>query len=134
MGKEVVLCGWVQKSRDMNHFVFVDVRDRYGITQVICNNRGDDATDAEKVNYEKAQKLGREYVIKVTGKVTERSNKNANRPTGDIEIIVDTLEVLTESKTPPFLIEDQTDANEGPSSLACCGVARVPLLLARSLT
>lgn len=112
VGQVVTLCGWVQKSRDMNHFVFVDMRDRYGITQVICNNRGDEGTENEKKNYAMAQKLGRESVIKVTGKVTERSNKNAKRPTGDIEIIVDTLEVLTEAKTPPFLIEDKTDANE----------------------
>lgn len=104
-GTPVVLCGWVQKARDLNGMVFVDIRDRYGITQ--CVVAGDDAE-----NYAAAQKLGRECVVRVTGAVTERYNKNANRETGDIEIVVETLTVLSESKTPPFLIEDKTDALE----------------------
>lgn len=106
-GNEVTLCGWVQTARDMNHFAFVDVRDRYGITQCVFPN-----TDATKALYTMAQKLGREFVVKVTGTVKERSNKNKNRTTGEIEVIATSLDVLNVSKTPPFIIEDKTDALE----------------------
>jgi len=110
-GKTVTLCGWVQTARDMNHFAFVDVRDRYGITQAVFPN-GDDATKEQKAMYAVAQKLGREFVVSVTGVVKERINKNKNRDTGDIEIIVSKIDILNTSKTPPFTIEDNTDAKE----------------------
>jgi len=106
-GKTVTLCGWVQTARDMNHFAFVDVRDRYGITQCVFPNE-----NQTKELYAAAQKLGREFVVQVVGEVKERSNKNKNRDTGDVEIIASKLEVLNVSKTPPFLIEDKTDALE----------------------
>lgn len=110
VGKTVTLSGWVQTSRDMNHFSFVDLRDRYGITQVIFPKEGVD--EAGIARYEASNKLGREFVVKITGKVVERSNKNKNRETGDIEIVADSLEVLNSSLTPPFKIEDVTDAQE----------------------
>jgi len=110
VGETVTLSGWVQMSRDMNHFAFVDLRDRYGITQVIFPK--DDA-DAEGLKrYESAKALGREFVIKVSGKVVERSNKNKNRETGEIEIVAEQLDVLNAASTPPFKIEDQTDGGE----------------------
>jgi len=110
VGQTVTLSGWVQQSRDMNHFAFVDIRDRYGITQAIFPK---DESDEEGLKrYDAARQLGREFVIKVTGKVVERSNKNKKRDTGDIELVVDSLEVLTSSLTPPFKIEDVTDAQE----------------------
>lgn len=104
--KKVVLCGWVQKSRDLGGMTFIDLRDRYGITQLVFNMN----TDAELCK--KARKIGREYVIKAKGIVVERSNKNKNMPTGEIEIIVNDLEILNESKVPPFTIEDNTDGGE----------------------
>ncbi len=104
--KEVTLSGWLQASRDFGGMTFIDLRDRYGITQLVFNTT-DDNTLAEK-----AQKLGRECVLKIQGIVKERSNKNPNRPTGDIEIEVKTLDVLNESKTPPFTIEDETDGGD----------------------
>jgi len=110
VGERVTLSGWVQTARDMNHFAFVDLRDRFGITQVIF--RKDGADEAGLKRYEQANKLGREFVIKVSGEVIERSNKNKNRPTGDVEIQADSLEVLNSSLTPPFKIEDETDAQE----------------------
>lgn len=110
VGESVTLSGWVQIARDMNHFAFVDLRDRYGITQVVFPK--DEADSAALERYQKATSLGREFVIKVSGKVVERSNKNKNRPTGEIEIVADTLEILNSSATPPFKIEDQTDAQE----------------------
>eukprot|EP00931_Biecheleriopsis_adriatica_P073423 TRINITY_DN47707_c0_g1_i1.p1 TRINITY_DN47707_c0_g1~~TRINITY_DN47707_c0_g1_i1.p1 ORF type:complete len:640 (-),score=174.37 TRINITY_DN47707_c0_g1_i1:17-1879(-) len=106
----VTLSGWVQISRDMNHFAFVDLRDRYGITQVIFPKEGADAAGLDR--YEKARSLGREFVIKVSGKVVERSSKNKNRPTGDIEVVAEDLQILNAASTPPFKIEDQTDAQE----------------------
>lgn len=106
--RTVTVCGWVQTARDMNHFAFVDVRDRYGITQCVFPN----AEGPAKALYEQAAKLGREFVIKVTGTVKERSNKNKNRDTGEIEVIACEMIVLNASKTPPFLIEDKTDAQE----------------------
>ncbi len=102
----VTLCGWVQKTRDLGGMTFVDLRDRYGITQIVFN-MDDDASLCEE-----ARKLGREYVIQVEGVVTERSNKNNNIPTGDIEITASKLVLLNASKTPPFTIENDTDGGE----------------------
>lgn len=106
VNKEVTLAGWVQKLRKMGKMSFVDLRDRYGITQLVF----DEEHGADLC--EKANKLGREFVIQVTGKVAERSNKNPNIPTGDIEIIVSDLNVLNQSVTPPFTIEDNTDGGD----------------------
>lgn len=106
LGKEVTLAGWVQKSRDLGGMTFIDVRDRYGITQLLFN------MDEDASLCEQARRLSREYVIKITGKVVERSNKNPKLPTGDIEIKVSSVEVLSEAKLPPFLIEDETDGGE----------------------
>jgi len=105
-GKGVTLSGWVSISRDFGGLTFVDLRDRYGITQLVFD------ADSKPDIRQKAQQLGREYVIKVTGIVRERSNKNPNRETGDIEIEVEALDILNESKTPPFTIEDQTDGGD----------------------
>ena len=105
-GQEVVLSGWVQVSRDFGGMTFMDLRDRYGITQLVFNMESNAAL------CEAARKLGREDVIKVKGTVRERSNKNPNRSTGDIEIEISQLEVLNESKVPPFTIEDNTDGGE----------------------
>lgn len=104
--KEVVLCGWVQRSRELGGMTFVELRDRYGITQLAFNMQ----ENAELC--ENARKLGREYVIKATGIVTERSSKNLKIPTGEIEIVVSSLEVLNTSEVPPFTIEDQTDGGD----------------------
>jgi len=116
VGKEVTISGWVQKSRDKRGMAFVDVRDRYGITQcVFINPIGDDASPEKKAQserYETAKSLGREWVVQISGKVIERSQKNKDRPTGDIEIAPATIVVLNKSKTPPFLIETKTDALE----------------------
>lgn len=106
LGQTVTLCGWVQKSRDLGGTTFIDVRDRFGLTQLILNAD----TDAEL--REKARSLGREFVIKVTGKVLERTSKNPKIPTGDIEIAVEELDILNAAKIPPFLIEDETDGGE----------------------
>ncbi len=103
---EVILSGWIQKARKLGGMTFVDLRDRYGITQLVFN----DETDVELS--EKAQKLGREYVIKIKGQVTERSAKNKELPTGDIEIAVSELNVLSKSDVPPFTIEEETDGGE----------------------
>ena len=105
-GKVVTLAGWVQRARKMGGMTFVDMRDRYGVTQVVFNNESD-ATLCEAANH-----LGREYVIQVTGEVAERSSKNANLPTGDIEIIASELKVLNKSEVPPFTIEDDTDGGD----------------------
>lgn len=104
--QQVTLVGWVQRSRDLGGMTFVDLRDRYGITQLAFN------MEVNATLCEQARKLGREFVIQVSGKVVERSSKNANMPTGDIEIIVEQLEVLNSSKTPPFTIEDETDGGD----------------------
>lgn len=106
IGQQVVLSGWVQKSRDLGGMTFIDMRDRYGITQLTF-----DEQDNEDLRSQ-ARNLGREYVIKVTGTVVERSNKNAKMATGDIEIRVSGLEVLNEAKLPPFTIEDETDGGD----------------------
>ncbi len=105
-GRKVTLSGWVQRSRDLGGMTFVDLRDRYGITQLVFNME----TNAELC--ERARKLGREFVIQAEGTVEERSNKNPNMPTGDVEIIVDRFVILNESKLPPFTIEDETDGGE----------------------
>ncbi len=105
-GLVVTLAGWVQRTRKMGGMTFVDLRDRYGITQLVFNQE----VDAELC--EKANKLGREYVVQVTGTVRERSNKNKNIPTGDIEMVVSRLNVLNEAVTPPFTIEDDTDGGD----------------------
>lgn len=106
LGKTVTLSGWVQKSRDLGGMTFIDVRDRYGITQLTFNSDDNESLRSQ------ARELGREYVIKVTGTVIERSSKNNKIPTGEIEIKVSNLEVLNESKLPPFTIEDETDGGE----------------------
>ena len=105
-GQEVTLSGWIQKSRDLGGMTFVDLRDRYGITQLVFN------MDTNKELCEQARNLGREYVVQATGKVTERSNKNLKIPTGEIEIVVSKLIVLNASELPPFTIEDETDGGE----------------------
>ena len=103
---KVKLCGWVQKSRDLGGMTFIDLRDRYGITQLVFNEQ----IDLELCN--KARNMGREWVISIEGEVKERSNKNPNLKTGEIEIEVSTLNVLKASKTPPFTIEDESDGGE----------------------
>lgn len=106
INQEVTLSGWVQRSRDLGGMTFVDIRDRYGLTQLVFNME----TNAELC--EQARKLGREYVISVTGMVAERSNKNLKMPTGEIEIIVNNINILNEAKLPPFTIEDNTDGGD----------------------
>ena len=106
VGQTVTLAGWVQRTRKMGGMTFVDMRDRYGITQIVF----EEAANQELCD--QANKLGREYVIQVTGTVGERSNKNKNLPTGDIEIIASELKVLNASVTPPFTIEDQSDGGD----------------------
>ena len=105
-GKSVTLAGWVQRVRKMGGMIFVDLRDRYGITQLVFNESDDAELCAS------AGKLGREFCIQVEGKVSERESKNAALPTGDIEILVGKLNVLSRSLTPPFTIEDNTDGGD----------------------
>jgi aspartyl-tRNA synthetase len=105
-GKQVVLSGWVQRSRDLGGMTFIDLRDRYGITQLVFNMD----TDADL--YKRARKLGREFVIRIEGTVEERSNKNQSLPTGDIEIKVSKIDLLNKSEIPPFTIEDDTDGGD----------------------
>lgn len=105
-GKTVTLAGWVQRVRKMGGMSFVDLRDRYGITQLVFNENDD------KELCDQANRLGREFCIQVTGNVNERQSKNANLPTGDIEIIATQLNVLSESLTPPFTIEENTDGGD----------------------
>lgn len=106
VGSRVRLSGWVQRSRDLGGMTFIDLRDRYGITQLVFN------MDSRADLCQQARKLGREWVISVWGVVAERSSKNAKLSTGDIEINVDELEVLNSSKVPPFTIEDQSDGGD----------------------
>ena len=106
VGEQVILSGWVQKSRDLGGMTFVDLRDRYGVTQLVFNME----TDTELCK--EARKLGREFVVRVEGVVAERSNKNPQMATGDIEILVGKLEILNSSQVPPFTIEDQTDGGD----------------------
>jgi aspartyl-tRNA synthetase len=105
-GTKVILCGWVQRSRDLGGMTFVDLRDRYGITQLVFN------IDTDRILCEQARKLGREFVIQAEGEVRERSNKNPRIPTGDIEIAVTELKILNKSELPPFTIEEETDGGE----------------------
>ena len=107
INKEVTLAGWVQKSRDKGFMIWVDLRDRYGMTQLIF-----DETRTEKSVFEAAKSLGREFVIQVVGTVIERESKNPNMATGDIEILVSKLTVLNQSILTPFTIEDDTDGGE----------------------
>jgi aspartyl-tRNA synthetase len=106
INQKVTVSGWVQKSRDLGGMTFIDLRDRYGIVQLAFNMD----TNAELC--ESARKLGREFVVQATGTVIERSSKNKNIPTGEIEIVVDNLQVLNAAKTPPFTIEDETDGGD----------------------
>ena len=105
-GKDVVVAGWVQRSRKMGGMTFIDLRDRYGITQLVFNEADDKALCDE------ANKLGREFCIQVKGVVSERQSKNPKMDTGDIEIIAKELNVLSTSLTPPFTIEDSTDGGD----------------------
>ena len=107
LGEEVTLAGWVQKSRDKGFMLWIDLRDRYGITQIIF-----DEERSPKAVMEQAQGLGREFVIQVTGTVIERESKNPKLPTGEIEILAQSLTVLNQAKTPPFTIENETDGGE----------------------
>ncbi|MDF2552912.1 MAG: aspS [Chryseobacterium sp.] len=107
LNEEVTLSGWVQTIRDKGFMIWIDLRDRYGITQLVFDQ---DRSTAELM--ENAKKLGREFVIQVTGRVIERVSKNPNIPTGEIEILVEKLEVINESQLPPFTIEDETDGGE----------------------
>ncbi len=105
-GRHVTLAGWVQRIRKMGGMTFVDLRDRYGITQIVFDN------DTDASLCERANKLGREFVIQVEGKVAERTSKNSHLDTGDIEIIADNLKILNRSEVPPFTIEDDTDGGD----------------------
>ena len=106
VGQSVTLAGWVQKSRKLGGMTFIDLRDRYGITQLVVE------ADAEASLIETATSLGREYVIQVTGEVIERESKNSKMATGDIEIKVSKIVILNKSVTPPFTIEDESDGGE----------------------
>lgn len=106
VGQEITISGWVQASRDFGGMTFIDLRDRYGITQLVFDMEDDDTLCTQ------ARKLGREFVVRVKGLVRERTNKNPNRPTGDIEIEVKEMDVLNASKVPPFTIEDDTDGGD----------------------
>lgn len=106
INQTVTLCGWIQKVRKLGGMIFIDLRDRYGITQLAFNNETNAAL------CQQVEKFGREWVIRVTGLVAERYSKNKNIPTGDIEIIASTVEVLNESATPPFTIEDESDGGD----------------------
>jgi aspartyl-tRNA synthetase len=105
-GKTITLTGWVQRSRDLGGMTFIDLRDRYGLTQLAFNMETNAGLCIQ------ARKLGREFVVLATGKVIERSSKNMKIPTGEIEVMVENLQVLNGSKTPPFTIEDETDGGE----------------------
>jgi len=105
VGKEVVLCGWVQRVRDLGHLCFIDLRDRYGITQLRVDR-------SQEALYHQAKGLGREFVIQAKGTVVERESKNPNLPTGAIEVLLSHLVVFNPSELPPFLIQDETDGSE----------------------
>jgi aspartyl-tRNA synthetase len=104
---EVTLAGWIQKSRDKGFVNWIDLRDRYGITQLVF-----DESRTDKAVFERSKTLGREFVIQVKGRVIERESKNKNIPTGDIEILVSELNILNAALLPPFTIEDETDGGE----------------------
>ncbi len=116
-GKEVTLSGWVFRSRDQGGMIFIDLRDRYGVTQLVFLNpakavdSGQSSAVSQKL-YDDVKTLGREFVIKATGKVQKRSKSNPNLSTGEIEILVESLELLNASKTPPFTLEDETDGGD----------------------
>ena len=106
VGQEVTLCGWIQKSRDLGGMTFIDLRDRYGITQLVFN------METKPELCEKARTLGREFVIQIKGEVIERSAINKEMKTGDIEVVVGEITILNKAKTPPFTIEDETDGGD----------------------
>ena len=106
VGQEVTLAGWVQKVRNLGAMTFIDLRDRYGITQIVVEEHSPESTR------EVAARLGREFVLQVTGKVIERSSKNPKMPTGDIEVAASTLNILNEAQTPPFTIEENSDGGD----------------------
>jgi len=106
INKKVILSGWIQTIRNLGGMTFVTLRDRYGLTQLVFDENIKDELKSE------AEKLGREFVVQVEGKVIERSSKNPKMPTGEIEIAVDTLKILNESETPPFTIENETDGGD----------------------
>ncbi|WP_299457921.1 aspartate--tRNA ligase [uncultured Microscilla sp.] len=107
VGQKVTLCGWVQKNRDKGGLIFVDIRDRYGVTQLQA-----DETNTDDQVVERLRQLGREFVVYATGNVIERASKNPQMPTGEVEVQVTDIEILNESKVPPFLIEDDTDGGD----------------------
>ena len=107
INKEVKLSGWVQRVRDKGFLIWIDLRDRYGITQLFI-----DSEKTSKDVIQTVKSLGREYVISVSGKVAERESKNDKIPTGDIEVLVDTISILNKAETPPFTIEDDTDGGD----------------------
>ena len=104
IGEQVTLVGWIAKVRNLGGLIFIDLRDRYGITQIVV--------EPDNKYYEVAESVKNEYVIQVKGTVVERSNKNPNLPTGDIEVVCEVLEVINTAETTPLLIADQTDALE----------------------
>jgi aspartyl-tRNA synthetase len=106
VGKKVTLCGWVQRSRDLGGMTFIDLRDRYGITQLAFN------MDTNAGLCQEARKLGREFVIQAVGIVTERHSKNTKISTGEVEIVVENLKILNASDVPPFTIENDTDGGD----------------------
>ena len=106
VGQSVTLAGWVQKERNLGAMTFIDLRDRYGITQIVVEENSPEQTR------EVAAKLGREYVLQATGRVIERSSKNPKMPTGDIEVAIDELKILNEAQTPPFTIEENSDGGD----------------------
>jgi len=107
VNQEVILSGWVQKVRDKGFMIWIDLRDRYGITQLIF-----DEERTSKETMEIAKRVGREFVIQAKGIVIERESKNKNIPTGEVEILVKELTILNGAKTPPFTIEDETDGGD----------------------
>jgi aspartyl-tRNA synthetase len=115
-------------ARDMNHFAFVDLRDRYGITQVVFDNSSG-GDEAAKQRYALAASLGREFVVAIEGVVVERSNKNASRATGAVEVAATSVVVLNGAKTPPFKIEDKTDGGEEVLVVVVRVAVRVGVLL-----
>ncbi|MBR2442818.1 MAG: aspartate--tRNA ligase, partial [Rikenellaceae bacterium] len=106
VGQTVTLAGWVQKVRNLGAMTFIDLRDRYGITQIVVEEHSDEATKAE------AAKLGRECVVQVTGKVIERESKNSKMPTGDIEVVAEKINILNQAVIPPFTIEENSDGGD----------------------
>ena len=106
VGQTVTLAGWVQKVRNLGAMTFIDLRDRYGITQIVVEEHSDEATK------EAASKLGRECVVQVVGRVIERESKNAKMPTGDIEVVAEKINILNQAVIPPFTIEENSDGGD----------------------